>query len=69
MILPGQPLFDLYGLNEEVMDTYHFAIMEEPNVTKGQYHANCFVSNYTGEISDLWKWNKQSNNFKLVFIE
>jgi hypothetical protein len=42
--------------------------MEEPNVTRGQYHANCFVANYIGEIPDLWKWNMKNNkNFRVVF--
>jgi len=61
--------FNLYALGDEIMDTYHFKIMEENNVTNGQYGAEHLVLNYTGEIDDLWEWNQKINNVELTAEE
>jgi len=60
--------FNLYTLGEEIMDINHFKIMEEKNVTRGQYSAEHFVSNYLGEIPDLWEWSLKinSSDFSLI---
>ena len=55
--------FNLYALGEERMVSYHFEIMDELNVTRGQYTANCFVENYLGKIEDLWAWNQKNDSF------
>jgi hypothetical protein len=60
--------FYLYALGEEIMLSCHFEIMEEPNVTKGQYDANCFVENYLGKIEDLWVWNQQQPT-EIIFAD
>ena len=60
--------FNLYALGEERMVSYHFEIMDELNVTRGQYTANCFVENYLGKIEDLWAWNQQTPT-KIIFAD
>jgi len=60
--------FNLYDLGEKAMSSCHFEIMDEPNVTKGQYDASCFVENYLGKIEDLWIWNQQTPT-KIIFAD
>ena len=61
--------FNLYTLGDELMESYHFKIMEEDNVTKGQYRAEHLVLNYTGEIGDLWEWNQNINKIDISTLE
>jgi hypothetical protein len=63
--------FNLYALGEEVMNTCHFKIMTEENVTKGQYPADCFVPNYLGNIIDLWDWklNTDTRDYSHLLTE
>jgi len=43
-------------------------LMNEPNVTDGQYNAQEIVDNYLGVIPDLWEYRKHDDPHKYRFI-